>query len=700
MTLRSLSRASSRHHPRRRLRPPNCSLAIPDSMSYRPLLAGCSGVAGTATEREYDHSAIPDMARGPDVSESLRVNSTLISIRVQPSLGAGSPLGEGSTAVNDTLALAANATGLAANETASEDGVLLWDLLLRPASTGGKLLYASWDSWYNGDQNTYLPNSLFGNADIGTSVPGFIFRGQILSITLAAVLIGFILLREWITQHNWAEHDPRPVRKEADLEPDQWTVRGGVAFRNEDVLAAFGHSAETGPLTASAAAGQGDQSLRASSQKIEDIIDRLTAVPSGRVSILSDDRRAHLADALKRMKEDIDGHDAENEKHRRIDAQKKMSVWHPVLNLESLDHPTNPISNGNDVVRSASSSSFQPRSPISSPPAGDDSFSTDRASAGPSRPSAISVSPYQFRLPPHSATATSASDPNPESDLRLTPALTSPGGGPPRPAAPLKAVAGLAYTAPEMLSPKGKGKVQAIEVFGEYVEDVSGPNTGPDSDKAAHDDRPNGDVLKGIVPFSDGDGAEPPPAYNDGRPIIGDPPDTAVPDDRMKISIGADFSATSDDSPTLRDPNKLDDQPQDLAYRDLSSGQQSPSTVSASTIPASGDDSAVTSPHVEAIALAEEPGEVDHAAPRVLEAPFGPENRQANGEDVDVQFIADDEEEAHWEREDWDGVLEGESQHLTQYMLITFLVIGLIGPLQGMLQNVSQTFYDVHPNII
>ena len=66
-------------------------------------------------------------------------------------------------------------------------------------------------------------------------IPGFILRGQILSITLATVLIGFILLREWITQHNWAEHVPQPIEREPEVNPDEWIVREGIAYRKEDI---------------------------------------------------------------------------------------------------------------------------------------------------------------------------------------------------------------------------------------------------------------------------------------------------------------------------------------------------------------------------------------------------------------------------------------------------------------------------------
>ena len=57
------------------------------------------------------------------------------------------------------------------------------------------------------------------------------FRGQILSITLAAVLIGLVFFREWIAQQNLEDIVPGPAPPEEAINPDEWIYRRGVARR-------------------------------------------------------------------------------------------------------------------------------------------------------------------------------------------------------------------------------------------------------------------------------------------------------------------------------------------------------------------------------------------------------------------------------------------------------------------------------------
>jgi len=45
-------------------------------------------------------------------------------------------------------------TGSKPNVTAPDEGAFLYNFILHPASSFGKLLYASWESWYKGDQKT------------------------------------------------------------------------------------------------------------------------------------------------------------------------------------------------------------------------------------------------------------------------------------------------------------------------------------------------------------------------------------------------------------------------------------------------------------------------------------------------------------------------------------------------------------------
>ncbi|WVQ93381.1 hypothetical protein IAU59_000450 [Kwoniella sp. CBS 9459] len=78
--------------------------------------------------------------------------------------------------------------------------------------------------WMRGDENSAVT---------------YVLRGQILSISLAAVLIGLILLREWITQHNWQEHTRPQIVEEGDINPDEWIVMNGIARKTSEVVAAF-----------------------------------------------------------------------------------------------------------------------------------------------------------------------------------------------------------------------------------------------------------------------------------------------------------------------------------------------------------------------------------------------------------------------------------------------------------------------------
>lgn len=75
-------------------------------------------------------------------------------------------------------------------------------------------------------------------------LPGFVFRGQILSIVITAVLIGLILLREWITQHNWAQHLATPTEVIDEIDPDQWVVQRGVAHKIGDLVVKTRQKAE------------------------------------------------------------------------------------------------------------------------------------------------------------------------------------------------------------------------------------------------------------------------------------------------------------------------------------------------------------------------------------------------------------------------------------------------------------------------
>ncbi len=484
-------------------------------------------------------------------------------------------------------------------------------------------------------------------ADRQLSLPGFIFRGQILSITLAAVLIGFVLLREWITQHNWAEHVPRPAEKEAEINPHEWTVRRGVAYRNEELVEAVKNMVQQGKVERS-----GFEELLQKDpgrlQGIDELLAHLASVtrdhgpglapPHGTNSDV-----ARIEAALTQAKE------AKKEREGRIEMQRKMAVWQPIVGAENRllsDAPaTTPITSKDNSVslpsvtenNSASlpyvTATSRSTSPPRTSPSRHSSFSLDEAPAGPSRLPTLTPSPSQSPKPSDPlAMFSTATQPAPERSF--SPPLLSPGGTP-RPAAPPKAVAGVAYTAPEMLSEKGKGKARAAD-------DEEG---GGDLDGSLDLTSSGGEDMKRLQPD-----LHHPPAQSV------DIPDSAVATDGGRLTVDIDAILQSDGQ-VLSSP----DRPPDYAYRDTgySSGRHSPSTALDRTVPASRDDRGPGSPVVEALVVdgdgPQRQAEVVGHVPAII----GAENHPEDAGEVIVQFLPDEEEEAHWEREDWEGVLEG-----------------------------------------
>lgn len=67
------------------------------------------------------------------------------------------------------------------------------------------------------------------------SLVAFVFRGQIVAISIAAGLIGLILLREWIGQLDW--HTRAAPEEEGEPKPEDWMFRNGQALRMVDLPA-------------------------------------------------------------------------------------------------------------------------------------------------------------------------------------------------------------------------------------------------------------------------------------------------------------------------------------------------------------------------------------------------------------------------------------------------------------------------------
>lgn len=58
----------------------------------------------------------------------------------------------------------------------------------------------------------------------------YVFRGQVLTVLLAGLLMSLIFLREWVLQHDWSQHLPKPKVEADEINPDDWVVLGGVAL--------------------------------------------------------------------------------------------------------------------------------------------------------------------------------------------------------------------------------------------------------------------------------------------------------------------------------------------------------------------------------------------------------------------------------------------------------------------------------------
>ena len=524
-------------------------------------------------------------------------------------------------------------------------------------------------------------------------VPGFVFRGQILSVTLAAVLIGFILLREWITQHNWAEHVPRPVQREPEVNPEEWTISGGVAYKTEDVKEFAQGLVEAGRLKLASE----ENRVEGSTNETERLATTKARNGPTPVTLSSLGETPQVEAVLKVSKSEAE--------QRRIEAQKKMVVWQPITEQEngitSPDSSTAPNSAPASPLDEATATLRESQlvSPLSTPHWSTD-FSADKAVAGPSRISSFSA-PYPIVRPDsRSGLPMPDSIPRTSSSGHPISPLTSPGGGPPRPPGPPKDATGVAYTAPELLIEKGKGKARTV-VAEEEVEDhrpYGGDASDPDIGVVDQHPRKVFPTKEEFLCRDDDCIIERQAGYDMSFTEI-ETPDTAVPSDSQPSP--GDNVPVGEINETLsrRHLQTTDEHPPDSAYRDPSSGRRSPPTIWDQTLPTSEGYFAAGSPEDRIVTLPAEDDQVVNDPAAVFEAPAGPEDDLANGDDVDVEFLAEEEEEGHWDREDWDGVLEG-GLHPSVQRCADKSVIGLIGPLQGMVQNARTTIFTSHKLIV
>ncbi|BEI83081.1 hypothetical protein CcaverHIS002_0309490 [Cutaneotrichosporon cavernicola] len=93
------------------------------------------------------------------------------------------------------------------------------DLVLNAIATNGTL--------------SFRPTFLDRITADGRNPIAFVFRGQIVAISVATGLIGLILLREWIAQQEW--HARPPTEEEDEVDPSLWTFRNGQAIRLADL---------------------------------------------------------------------------------------------------------------------------------------------------------------------------------------------------------------------------------------------------------------------------------------------------------------------------------------------------------------------------------------------------------------------------------------------------------------------------------
>ena len=414
------------------------------------------------------------------------------------------------------------------------------------------------------------------------------FRGQILSLVLAAVLVGLILLREWITQHNWAEHFPQPVEEEGEIDPDEWVVKHGTAQKLQDVIRQTKSKAESAALKAELMRMQIETSRwrRANSEQLGGETD----IPRPRIP------------------------------HRTtepVSATPFLPRSHSnPFSLTESEEETPDASSSTSIPKIQTRRSSWPRS--SSSPIRDRPTYPGRSPLSPN-----DTSPLPMLLDG------STFDPN----LFPSVPLTSPGL--PRPAGLPNAKSSVAYTAPELLDPKGKGK--AIDL----IEIADGGN--------------------GVTPSSSG-----------SPEVIG----------MREVSEGKNTETSERDS----FPHK---QPTNHTYGDIpiilprphvneesTAGTldepASPSADSEDTLPPRAD-----TPMPPATRYAEDPTIADALLNEHIEVINGdapeveaaqPPNGDAEAEaEMDADADANGEgllgeedlDDGNWEREDWDGILEG-----------------------------------------
>ncbi|WVR09207.1 hypothetical protein IAU60_006269 [Kwoniella sp. DSM 27419] len=534
-----------------------------------------------------------------------------------------------STSKNLTSAVTINATSNSTNIGVEEDASM----------TLPEYLMLLVEKWVKGDEN----------------------RGQVLSISIAAVVIGLILLREWITQHNWQEHErAHDHLEEGEINPDEWIVMNGIARRTADVIAAM---------------------LRMDRERIRPRGDHRTFVELAQQQreAKAKDERAILAAVVERAIAST-GSDSESEPDEeggtRSDGGSDNASSTNAQVVNATDGPISPHAAVEPTSTiDASLYAYRERhrlaelereriaqadiaGPAGSEEAGSQSQAEDRqptlsasseAEAGPSRP--------RFG---RGATTTSEAA---RARGSVSPKLDD-----------------VAYTAPELLSDDGTGKGKA-----RAMSDGEGSIDDGPSDRIEGDDAVPGDMPLFM-----------PPSPN--RSVKSDDTYSGLDEDRIAVDLAEIRKVLAAQSnigvpPWLRDAaDGQEDGDDEDDWEDEGEGDEAEGgQVDHLFEPVHRD---IQERHDLIRARAEEAAGV--AAEMAPAVPGGRRRGRlpdAEGPDAGALAAADGQEEP-WDGEDWNGILE---------------VVGLIGPLHGLFQNLvfgliimgaSITFFIGLPMII
>ncbi|WVF65735.1 hypothetical protein IAT40_000467 [Kwoniella sp. CBS 6097] len=553
--------------------------------------------------------------------------------------------------------------------------------------------------WLRGDENSAVT---------------YVLRGQILSISLAAVLIGLILLREWITQHNWQEHTRPQIVEEGDINPDEWIVMNGIARKTSEVVAAFlradrgdrtdRNRPDRGAMWATPAPGDASRTFVELAAEQREARIRRTQATLDSAKVALEDARMRLGESadpeavlgLERHTQML------QEKHELLSAEVReiaaamgstsenqaLELDEPLRTEEALTNEASSITKALAEYREAHRRAEQQRAAESGAESSSGDQTNDDIFHGPPTPSPPTYNPAWLDDSSLEDAFESVNE-----EIRFD---GEGDAGPSRPrlervgtglegleSVPMDEKSesrrsqreneGVAYTAPEMLKLKDKGKGKARE-GDDGEEDNPSENAGSSRTADAEGDIPlflpssparTGSSTSSTRPRDHSDEVV---DIRDSRASLPPTPET----DLRRINIG-DLQNLMDVIPTGADEAADDDEGE---WEDESDEEHRLEHNRANQDAHQELENPADDPIFRALEAANIQngqqlvfgvGEVDEDG-RININP-GPARRP-----VQVDFVDPEEmDEEPWDRDDWNGILE---------------VIGLIGPLSGLLQNV------------